>query len=345
MKIFNNNTSNYKTDSFLECNNKSQVIQEGTKLEFSYLNLNNYLLELHKNDLHDLNILLLISLETSYYEGDSLKRILLDIKKLSNNLVYQFDILDENGKPTGKKTEKIKFKINKIQIDNGDVLNRHRWIYKYFEKYMFKNNLAKEEDIPESVKQEFEEKAYIKGLQQGKDWFRNHAIDALNLIIPQEHRLQKDFELTNGITKLFAGNNETPPLEYICYEYWLRHTNYKKVEKLFNRVRLLENSPVEKAFNNTANDFLERLTKRNQIQLFPDMFVKYSVLYLADETIKHALIQSELDNNFELYFGALPYDLLFRSEEVKKNEAMSCCLKDELLNLTKRGLVTIRTKR
>jgi len=340
MKI--NNTNNYE---ILECSNKSQIFQEGTKLEFTYLNLNNYLLELYRNNIYDLNILLLISLETDYYEGDNLKRILLDLKKLLNNLVYQFDILDENGKPTGKKTEQIKFKINKIQIDNGDVLNRHRWIYRYFEKYMLENNLTKEEDIPENIKKELEEKAYLKGLQQGKEWFKDHAIDAINSIIPQEYKLQKDFELTNGITKLFEGNDEIPLLEYVCYEYWLKHKNYEKVEKLFNKIRFLENSPIEKGFINTANDFLERLIKRNQIQWFPDMFIKYSVSYLADETVKHALIQSELDNNFELYFGALPYDLLFRSDEIKKNETINNYLKDELLNLTKRGLITIRTKR
>ncbi|HSQ97901.1 MAG TPA: hypothetical protein VLL98_04240 [Rickettsiales bacterium] len=340
-----NDIINYKINNFLECGNKSQIMQEGTKLEFSYLNLNNYLLELHKNNIHDLNILLLISLETNYYEGENLKQILLDLKKLSNNLVYQFDILDENGKPTGKKTEKIKFKVNKIQIDNGDVLNRHRWIYRFFEKYMLENNLTKEEDIPENIKQDLEEKAYIKGLQQGKDWFREHAIDAINLIIPQENKLQKDFQLTNGVTKLFEGNEEIPSLEYVCYEYWLKHHNYKKVEKLFNEVRFLEDSPIEKAFNNTANDFLERLIKRNQIQWFPDMFKKYSISYLSDETIKHALIQSESNNNFELYFGALPYDLLFRSEEVKQNKTINNLLKDELLSLTKRGLITIRTKR
>ena len=128
MKTINDNKYSCEFDNLLECGNKSQIMEQGTKLEFSYLNLNNYLLELHKNNIHNLNILLLISLETEYYEGDNLQRILSDIKKLSNNLVYRFDILDKNGKPTGKKTEKIKFKVNKIKIDNDNVLNKQRWI-------------------------------------------------------------------------------------------------------------------------------------------------------------------------------------------------------------------------
>ncbi len=42
-------------------------------LRFNYLNLNKYLYELYKQGTDNINILLLVSLEKEYYEGENLK--------------------------------------------------------------------------------------------------------------------------------------------------------------------------------------------------------------------------------------------------------------------------------
>lgn len=313
-------------------------------LRFNYLNLNKYLYELYSKDIYDINILLLISLETEYYEGDTLKQILLDLKKLSNNLICQFDIIDEEGNPTGKKTEKVKFKANKILLDVGDVLNRHRWIYRYLEEYMLQNKLTDENEITETIKKEIEEKAYIAGKQQGRDWFKRNS-ESFDLLLPAEAKLDKNFTLGDEITEIYEGSAELPKIDYICYEYWLKHPEYGTIKNILDKIRSLPKSILEKTYREEAKYFLRRLIKRDEIQHYPKMFIEYSKNYLQDETIKHALVQKDTDNNLEFYFGnEVWHNLTFRSEKAKRDKTINNYIKNELFSLTKARNVRIKSK-
>jgi hypothetical protein len=308
-------------------------------LEFNYLNLTKYLLKMYEQGIQDINLFLLISLEKEYYEGDNLKRIIKDLAKLSNNLALNIDGKD------------IKFKVSKISLDVGDVLNRHRWIYRYNEKYMLEHNLKDNEEnlIPEDIEQDIQARAYEAGRQQGFDWFKHHTIDALNLILPNNNQLTKDFKLTNGITEIFKGNETTPPIEYICYEHWLKHPKYKTVEKALNEVRSLENSVVERTYDHEVEYYMERLGKRGEteeISKFPEMFKKYSKEYLVDETVEHVLIQQEKENNLEFYcFAKAPmHSTVFSGKQIKNNTIMQKYLKNELREIDERKRITITEK-
>ena len=83
-----------------------------------------------------------------------------------------------------------------------------------------------------------------------------------NIILPKNEQISKDLSLNNDITKIFNGNDNIPEMEYICYEHWLKHKNYNNIAEILDKIRFLDNSIIEKAFNHEANYFLERLTKR-----------------------------------------------------------------------------------
>ena len=171
-------------------------------LAFKYLGLKKYLLELHQMGINDVNLFLLISLEKEYYEGDNLAKIINDLMKLSNNLVLNIN------------NEIVKFKVNKISFDVGDILNRHRWIYRYNEKYMLDNGLTdnQEDKIPLDVEEQIKAKAYETGKNQGFDWFKNNCVDAINIILPKNEQISKDLSLNNDITKIFNGNDNIPEI-------------------------------------------------------------------------------------------------------------------------------------
>ncbi len=218
-------------------------------LEFNYLNLKKYLFKLYKQGLDNFNIALLISLEKEYYEGKNLKRIIKDLVKLSNNIECNFD---------GKK---VNFKVVRIRLTICDALNRHRWIYRYLEEYMIKNNLTEEHQVPDNIKQEMEKKAYKVGKQQGADWFKNHAIDAINEILPIDKRINKDFLLADEITEIFEGNNKIPKFDCSRTDTWLNHPRYEAIKNAIIEIRNLPNSVVERSFYNEAKYFLDRLTR------------------------------------------------------------------------------------
>lgn len=303
-------------------------------LEFNYLNLRKYLFKMYEKGVKDVNLFLLISLEKEYYEGENLKKIIVDLAKLSNNLILKIDGRD------------IKFKVNKISLDVGDVLNRHRWIYRYNEKYMIEHNLkdGEENKIPQDIQQEIQEKAYETGRQQGFDWFKNHTIDALNLVLPQENQLKKNFKLTDGITQIFKGNETIPEIEYICYEYWLKHQKYKTIERALNEVRNLPDSVIERTYNHEANYYLERLHNRNESPKMQSIFAKYSKDYLIDETIKDTLIQQIGNNNLELYYFGLEarHSIAFRGKKAKNNNIIQDYVNKELFGITDGNWITIR---
>ena len=310
-----------------------EFIYRNGALEYKYLGLKKYLIDLHNKNIHDINLFLLISLEKDYYEGENLKKIVKDLVKLSNNL-----FLEING-------EKINFKVNKISFDVGDILNRHRWIYRYNEKYAIENGLNdnEEDKIPENIKNEIQEKAYQTGKQQGFNWFKNHCIDAINEVLPENKKIDKNFQLNNDITSIFEGNKEIPTIEYICYTHWLEHKDYKHIEEILNKIRFLDNSVIERSFNYEANYFLERLINRNEKPKFPINFVKHSKDYLIDETIKDIVINNESKNILLYYFGTeLGVFTAFKGKKAKSDIRIQEYYKAELSNIDEMAWVAIR---
>lgn len=83
---------------------------------------------------------------------------------------------------------------------------------------MLKHDLkdGEENNIPNNIKKEIEIKAYQMGKQEGFDWFKNHCIDAINEVLPENNIIDKDFQLNNDITNIFEGNKQIPTIEYIC---------------------------------------------------------------------------------------------------------------------------------
>ena len=302
-------------------------------LAFKYLGLKKYLLELHQMGINDVNLFLLISLEKEYYEGDNLTKIVNDLMKLSNNLVLNIN------------NEIVKFKVNKISFDVGDILNRHRWIYRYNEKYMLDNGLTdnQEDKIPLDVEEQIKAKAYETGKNQGFDWFKNNCVNAINIILPKNEQISKDLSLNNDITKIFNGNDNIPEMEYICYEHWLKHKNYNNIAEILDKIRFLDNSIIEKAFNHEANYFLERLTKRNEFPKFPNSFIEHSKDYLVDETIKDIIINKEPKNILMYYFGLEPKVFTtFKGKKAKSNVQIQKYYNQELSSLDNLYWVSIR---
>jgi len=188
-----------------------------------------------------------------------------------------------------------------FQIEVGDVLNRHMWYYRHCEKYMLENNLETEEQISEKIRNQFKRTAYKEGKEQGREWFRKN-IEAINLLMSNNHKLISSFKLNDEITILNQSDNESPKLEFVCYEYWLKHSRYKEVEKALTEVRELPDSIIERAYNHEADFFYDRLSKRQDIHK-KNLFIKQSKKYLIDETIPAVIKHSDFDNLLEFYFG------------------------------------------
>jgi hypothetical protein len=303
-------------------------------LNFKYLNLNKYLLKMYEQGIQDINLFLLISLEKEYYEDENLKKIIADLVKLSNNIV-----LNINGKD-------IKFKVNKISLDVGDTLNRHNVMYRCNRDYMLKNNLIEEQQIPQHIKKEFEENSYNTSRQQGINWFRNHAIEAINSLLPSNKQINKNFQLTTGITEIFKGNDEVPAIDYICAEHWLKHQKYNRILEIINEIRNLPFSILEKCYNNEAKTFFDRLAKREEILNFVDMFVKYSKDYLIEETVEGALLHRENNDILEFYYHGLEpnHYSVFKTNKAHKNKIIRNYLGNELAGILNVKRITIREK-
>jgi len=302
-------------------------------LEFKYLNLNKYLLKMYEQGIQDINLFLLVSLEKEYYEGDNLKKIITDLVKLSNNIV-----LNINGKD-------VKFKVNKISLDVGDILNRHNVTYRHNRDYMLKNNLTDEKQIPQNIMKEFEENSYNISKQQGIDWFKNHAIEAINSLLPNRKQINKDFQLTTGITEIFEGDNEVPAIDYICAEHWLKHPKYNKILEIINEIRNLPFSILEKCYNSEAKAFFDRLVKRGEeVENFVDMFMKYSKDYLVEETIEKAIVHKNADNIFEFYYNGLELNhcSIFRTNKAHKNKIIRNYIENDLSGMMNINRITIK---
>lgn len=160
------------------------------------------------------------------------------------------------------------------------------------------------------------------------------------------HKIPQDFQLTDGITTIFEGNDNIPKIEYICYDYWLNHPKYKTIEKALLEVRSLENSVVEKAYDHEVNYYNDRTAKKGIFPKFPDMFFKYSKMYQFDETMPMVIRHQDIENNFEFYwFGREScYTEVFRGKKALNKEIIRYYLDNELRGITDRNYTSIKEK-
>ena len=308
-------------------------VKMDTSIDFQYLNLDKVLYKLYNSNANGINLYLLVSLEKDYYIGDNLKKIIADLRKLVNNKEIIWNI---NGKLE-------RFKVNKLSLFVGDVLNRHMFYYRHCADYFDKHNIDQEDLIPLDVRKQFEERSYIDGKQEGKDWFKDN-IDAFNLF-SDEKVLTKDYYIGDDITTIFEETENTPKLEYICYEHWLRQPEYRKTEQLFFRMIHDENcSSIDRCYTYEAEAFYNRLDKRGETPKYKDLFIKQSRKYLMDETIPAVVLSSgDVSNNLNIYYHGKtqPHFLIYKGKHFIHNKVGQSYLNAGLQGLSRYEQITI----
>ena len=306
-------------------------------LHFDYLDLDDLLKKYYTSGINSINLYLLISLEKDYYMGENMKLIMSDLRRLTKNKEIIWNI---NGKLE-------KFKVNKLSFFVGDVLNRHMFYYRHCAKYFDEHNVDREDLIPLEVRDNFEKQSYIEGKQEGKDWFKDN-IDAFNLF-SDEKVLTKDFYIGDDITTIFEETENTPKLEYICYEHWYNQPEYKKIEKpLSKMINDPECSVINRSYDHEANYFYERLEKRNEVPKYKDLFIQQSRKYLIDETMPMTLNTYNTTNNaIEFYYyGGIPTHLrVYNGKKAKNNKTINDYIKQyNLYGIGNNNRVSIRSK-
>ncbi len=306
------------------------------KLYFSYLGLNERLFQFYQRGIKDIDASLLISLEKEYYQGENIKLIMADLRRLMSNKKIS---MDYNG-------VKEEFNIKKLNLFLGDTLNRHMFYYRYCEKYFDEHNIDKEELIPLEVREQFQKDAYIAGTQEGKDWFKDN-LEAMQLF-SDEKKLTKDFKIGDDITTVFEETETTPKLSCICYNHWYNHNKYKKIENALTELINLPNSLIDRCFNHESEYFYNRLVKRNEPPKYKDLFVQQSKYYLQDETISDFILNSEIQpfNHFDIYYyGKLPHHFeVFRGKEAKNNPVINKNLETILFGIDDLTYIALREK-
>lgn len=305
-----------------------------SNLYFSYLGLNERLYQFHERGVKDIDCNLIISLEKEYYQGDNMKLIIADLRKLMNNKKISMDY----------KGIKEEFNVKKMSFIVGDTLNRHMFYYRYCTKYFDEHNIDKEELIPLEIREKFNQDSYIAGTQEGKDWFRDN-IEAIQLF-SDEKQLTKDFKISDEITTVFEETKTTQKLDYICYSIWYKHPRYIEIMKALNDLINMDNSIINRCYNHEAEYFFERLNKRGETPKYKDLFIQQSKKYLIDETVPFIILNSNKEPNKFLdfyYFGELPYHFgVYNGKKAKNNELIQKYLKTVLRGIDDYGRVSLR---
>ena len=267
---------------------------------FNYLNLDELLNKFYKKGVTNIDIALIISLEKDYYMDESMKLIMSDLRRLMNNKEIVWNI---GGKPE-------KFKVNKLSFFVGDVLNRHTLYYRHCADYFDKHNIDQEELIPLEIRKDFEEKSYIEGKEEGKDWFKSN-IDAFNLF-SNEKVLTKDYYIGDDITTIFEETEDTPKLEYICYEHWYKHYNYNNIYEILLELTSKPDMIMDRCYVYEANYFYNRLSMRGETPKYKNTFIQQSKKYLIDETVAAAIMNAKMPNNNlnVYYYGKAPMHII-----------------------------------
>lgn len=305
-------------------------------LYFSYLGLDERLKQFRDNNVRDIDINLIISLEKEYYMGENMKLIMQDLRKLMDGkkIIRELD---------GKLEE---FYIKKLGLFVCDTLNHHMFYYRHCAKYFDEHNIDEEELIPLKTRQEFEKISYLEGTQEGKDWFKDN-LEAIQLF-SDEKKLTKDFIIGDNITTIFEETETIPGLEYICYNYWYSHPRYKEIEKNLNELINMEYSVIKKSYNHEAEYFYDRLDKRGETPKYKDLFIKQSFKYLLDETIPVAILNSEKEptNFFDIYYyGKLPHHFeVYGGKKAKNNKLIQEKVQSTLKGIDNVSYVSLREK-
>lgn len=305
-------------------------------LYFLYLGLDERLKQFRDNNVRDIDINLIISLEKEYYMGENMKLIMRDLRKLMDGkkIIRELD---------GKLEE---FYIKKLGLFVGDTLNHYMFYYRHCANYFDEHNIDEEELIPLKTRQEFEKISYLEGTQEGKDWFKDN-LEAIQLF-SDEKQLTKDFIITDDITTIFEETETTPGLEYICYNHWYNHPRYKEIEKDLHELINMEDSIINRCYDYEAEYFYDRLDKRGETPKYKDLFVQQSKKYLIDETIPTVIINSKKNpNNFfdMYYYGKLPHHLeVYKGKKTKKNEKIQKYIKEKFPKIDDCFQISIRMR-
>lgn len=304
-------------------------------LFFNYLNLVETLNRFYKFDIDTVNVTLLVSLEREYYEGKNMKLIMSDLKHLFKNKEIICEI--------NSKTEK--FKINRLSLQVGDVLNRHMLYYRHCAQYFDEHNINDENLIPLEIREYFEKISYEEGKQEGKEWFKNN-LKAFNLF-SDEKVLTKDVYIGDDITEIFAETEDTPALDYICYEHWLsKEKRYKEIKEGILELCNINNSIISGCYDYEIECFLKRLERRNEAPKYTDLFIKQSLKYLIDETIPPTIENARKNNYFEIYYGGFldQHIKVYNGRRALNNKVIRSYVRGKLNGIDKNTYITIKSK-
>lgn len=306
-----------------------------SNLHFSYLGLNERLYQFHERGVKDIDCSLLISLEKEYYEGENMKLIMKDLRELMKGKKI---LMDYNG-------IKQEFKINQLNLQLGDTLNRHMFYYRFCTKYFDEHKIYKEELIPLEIREKFNQDSYIAGTKEGKDWFRDN-LEAIQLFSDQK-KLTKDFEISDGITTIFEETENTPKLVITSYGYWYKHPRYNEIEKALEDLCNMKEQFINNCYKFEAERFLLRLEKRNEAPKYKDLFLKQSYKYLFDETIPSVIENGKNipNNHIDLYSSGLtPAHLtIYEGKKAKNSILTQDYLKNLLNGLNDSDWITIKS--
>ncbi|MFC1659171.1 hypothetical protein ACFL0U_01230 [Pseudomonadota bacterium] len=299
---------------------------------FYYDSLEQFLDTFSKNGINFFKINIPVSIERGYYNG---QLCYLFFKNLKTKLLGSGKFINFHRK---------EFFVESIQLDVGDILNRHNWYYRYCTKYMLENNINEEYKIPPKIRKKFEKLSYKKSKEQGQEWFSSN-IEAINQLLPLKHQLFRDFKINKEITTLYAGDENHPKVEYICHNYWLNHKKYPLVEKAMDKLCSFKNSLLERSYNSTLEFYFNRKKLNNEDKdKFPDFFIKQSKKYLKDEAVGYCILHNINKNILEFYVQGQESNItkVFRGKKAQKDPIIQRYLRGPLKGADQRKFVSVK---
>jgi hypothetical protein len=299
-------------------------------MNFSYTNLDKFLLYFKENNINNIELELGISFGTAYYNGEKFNNFCEEIKrKFLRKNYYELD--------------GFKYKIDKFTILLADSINIHSIYCDEISKYLKKHNLTKESEISNNIKELIEKTLYKKSKEQGVKWLRKN-IDSINKLLIEESKLQTDTELKNDITILYKGDKNHPKIELKSYDYYLNHLEYEQTEKALREVCKLKNNLIERAFQHEVDYYIERMKNRNEKIEFENLLRKQSYKYLFDETVSFIIKHREQNNLIEFYIGGREIDptLTFHGKKAQKDPIIQKYLQNELRGADQRKFVSVK---
>jgi len=276
-----------------------------------------------------------LSIDSKFYNN---KNILLKFFQLiesyaTNGIVY----IDK------EKNIKKTFKISEIQLDVGDVLNRHNLYFWDINEYMEEQKINEYKNIPDGIKKEFKIKAYKESEQNGMNWFKNN-LDIINILLPKDHKLKKDLKLNKQITTLFKGNKKYPKIVFIRHEHWLKHKNYNTIHKALKKACKTKDSKIENVFNVEATYFYNKIMQNGDSNIVDKaFFIHNAEKYLRDEAVDFIILYNKNKNLLEFYLGwENNFSQAFRGKKMKKDKEMQKYLQNELKGADQRKFVPVK---